>query len=185
MIAKGHDYPNVGLSIIVGMDYMMQIPDYRSHETSFSLLYQVAGRSGRKFRGDVLVQTKDSQIIHELWGDYTKVLYYLLSTRNPLYPPFCRFALLRFGHSSGKIAYNLANEFATLLQKAYNENTCKFEIVGVSEAGIFKVKKKYYYQILLRSYNNFILQKALHTAMSLATKEMQSYIDIDIDPLSF
>lgn len=184
MIAKGHDYPNVGLSIIVGMDYMMQIPDYRSHETSFSLLYQVAGRSGRKFRGDVLVQTKDSQIIHELWGDYTKVLYYLLSTRNPLYPPFCRFALLRFGHSSDKIAYNLANEFATLLQKAYNE-TCKFEIVGVSEAGIFKVKKKYYYQILLRSYNNFILQKALHTAMSLATKEMQSYIDIDIDPLSF
>lgn len=185
MIAKGHDYPNVGLSIIVGMDYMLQIPDYRSHETSFSLLYQVAGRSGRKGHGDILVQTKDSQIIHELWGDYTKVLCYLMSARNPLYPPFCRFALLRFGHSSEQIARNLAQDFATLLQKAYNENICKFEIVGVSEAGVFKVKKKYYYQILLRSYNNLALQKALQHALCHATKDMQNCIDIDIDPLSF
>lgn len=185
MIAKGHDYPNVGLSIIVGMDYMLQIPDYRAHETSLSLLYQVAGRSGRKGHGDILVQTKDSQIINELWGDYTKVLCYLLSTRNPLYPPFCRFALLRFGHSIEQKARNLAQDFAALLQKVRNDNICQFEIVGVSEAGVFKIKKKYYYQILLRSYSNFTLQQALQYAMHHATKDMQSFMDIDIDPLSF
>lgn len=185
MIAKGHDYPNVGLSIIIGMDYMLQIPDYRSHETSLSLLYQVAGRSGRKGHGDILLQTKDSQIIHELWGDYTKVLCYLLETRNPLYPPFCRFALVRFGHSSEQKAKNLAQDFATLLHKVHDESKYPFEIVGVSEAGVLKVKKKYYYQILLRSYQNLILQKALQSALHYATKDMQIFMDIDIDPLSF
>ena len=185
MIAKGHDYPNVTLSIIIGMDYMLQIPDYRAHETSFSLLYQVAGRSGRKKHGNILVQTKDFELINNLWGDYTKVLHYILHERNPLYPPFCRLALLRFGHSSEKKAHNLAKEFASILHKIQCENDYAFEIVGVSEASIFKIKKKYYYQILLRSYNNLTLQKALQHALKYATKDIKNCVDIDIDPLSF
>lgn len=185
MIAKGHDYPNVTLSIIIGMDYMLQIPDYRAPETSLSLLYQVAGRSGRKKNGDILVQTKDSELISNLWGDYTKVLHYILHERNPLYPPFCRLALLRFGHTIEKKAYCIAKKFAEFLHKIQCENTYSFEIVGVSEASIFKLKKKYYYQILLRSYNNLILQKVLQYALNHATKDVKNYIDIDIDPLSF
>lgn len=185
MIAKGHDYPNVTLSIIIGMDYMLQIPDYRAHETSLSLLYQVAGRSGRKKHGNILVQTKDADTIHNLWGDYTKVLHYILHERNPLYPPFCRLALLRFGHSNEKKAHNLAKEFASILHKIQCEDNYAFEIVGVSEASIFKIKKKYYYQILLRSYSNFTLQKALQHALKHATKDIKNCIDIDIDPLSF
>lgn len=185
MIAKGHDYPNVGLSIIVGMDYMLQMPDYRAHEISLALLYQVAGRSGRKGHGDILVQTKDSNIVHDLWGDYTKVLNYLLESRKSMYPPFCRFALIRFSHKNEKKALTLAQDFAAILQRAYDKNTCKFEIVGVGEAGIFKIKSKYYYQILLRSYKNMTLQKVLHYAMQYATKDMKNCMDIDIDPLSF
>ncbi|MCI5786342.1 MAG: primosomal protein N' [Helicobacter trogontum] len=185
MIAKGHDYPNVTLSIIVGMDYMLHIPDYRAYETSLSLLYQVAGRSGRKQHGSIIVQTKDSKVINSLWGDYTKVLHYILNERNPLYPPFCRLALLRFGHDDEQKAHHLAKKFAEILYSIQDENTYKFEVVGISEASIFKVKKKYYYQVLLRSYSNFMLQKAIQHALSYATKDMQQCIDIDIDPLSF
>ncbi len=185
MIAKGHDYPNVALSIVIGMDYMLQIPDYRAHELSFSLLYQVAGRSGRKQHGDILVQTRDPQIIHELWGDYTKVLNYILQARNPLYPPFCRFGLIKFGHNKEKKAQQLATDFAIILQEIHTNNMYNFEIIGVSEASVLRVNRKYYYQILLRSYSNLILQKVLQHALHNATKDMQKYIDIDIDPLSF
>ena len=47
MIAKGWDLGNVRLVGIVNADIGLHLPDYRSGETTFSLITQVAGRTGR------------------------------------------------------------------------------------------------------------------------------------------
>lgn len=58
LIAKGLDYPNVGLVGIISADVTLNIPDFRSPERTFQLLTQGAGRSGRGDReGRVIVQT--------------------------------------------------------------------------------------------------------------------------------
>ena len=58
MIAKGLDFPNVTLVGVLNADIGLNFPDFRSSETTFSLLNQVLGRSGRGNKeGKVLIQT--------------------------------------------------------------------------------------------------------------------------------
>ena len=59
MIAKGHDFANVGLVVILNSDSQILSPDARAKERLFSTLMQVAGRAGRHGdRGLVLIQTR-------------------------------------------------------------------------------------------------------------------------------
>jgi len=59
MLSKGHDYSNITLSVIMGLDYILGLADYRARERAMSLLFQIAGRSGRAKEADVIVQTGD------------------------------------------------------------------------------------------------------------------------------
>ncbi len=58
MVAKGHDFPEVTLSVILDADATLRFPDFRAEERTFSLVTQLAGRSGRgSAGGKVIVQT--------------------------------------------------------------------------------------------------------------------------------
>lgn len=59
IIAKGHDFKNVGLVVILNADAQLLSPDPRAKEKLFSTLMQVAGRAGRQnSQGTVLIQTR-------------------------------------------------------------------------------------------------------------------------------
>ncbi len=58
MVAKGHDFPDVTLGVVLDADSTLRFPDFRAEERTFALVAQLAGRSGRGGRGGkVLVQT--------------------------------------------------------------------------------------------------------------------------------
>ena len=58
MVAKGHDFPDVVLGVVVDADATLRFADFRAEERTFALIAQLAGRSGRGDRpGRVLVQT--------------------------------------------------------------------------------------------------------------------------------
>ncbi len=58
MVAKGHDFPDVGLGIVLDADGTLRFPDFRAEERTFALVTQLAGRVGRGDAGGrVLVQT--------------------------------------------------------------------------------------------------------------------------------
>jgi primosomal protein N' (replication factor Y) (superfamily II helicase) len=58
MVAKGHDFPDVALGIVIDADQTLRFPDFRAEERTFALVTQLAGRTGRGRRpGRVLVQT--------------------------------------------------------------------------------------------------------------------------------
>jgi primosomal protein N' (replication factor Y) len=58
MVAKGHDFADVTLSVVIDADASLRFPDFRAEERTFALIAQLAGRSGRgEAGGRVLVQT--------------------------------------------------------------------------------------------------------------------------------
>jgi primosomal protein N' (replication factor Y) len=60
MVAKGHDFPDVTLGVVLDADSTLRFPDFRSEERTFALVAQLAGRSGRgPGGGRVVVQALD------------------------------------------------------------------------------------------------------------------------------
>jgi primosomal protein N' (replication factor Y) (superfamily II helicase) len=60
MVAKGHDFPEVTLGVVLDADATLRFPDFRAEERTFALVAQLAGRSGRGPRGGrVIVQALD------------------------------------------------------------------------------------------------------------------------------
>ena len=58
MVAKGHDFPDVTLGVVIDADGTLRFPDFRAEERTFALVAQLAGRAGRgPGGGRVIVQT--------------------------------------------------------------------------------------------------------------------------------
>ncbi|WP_320669921.1 replication restart helicase PriA [Patulibacter defluvii] len=97
MIAKGHDFPDVELGVVVDADATLRFPDFRSQERTFQLVAQLAGRAGRGggpsgTPATVLVQTRspdDRALRHAARHDAHGFLVEELERRRQLdYPPF-------------------------------------------------------------------------------------------------
>ena len=100
MLAKGHDFPNMTLALILDTDGALYSPDFRATERLFAQLMQVAGRAGRADKaGRVLIQTAfpDHPLFRYLQRhDYSGYARELLAERRQLeLPPFTRQVLLR------------------------------------------------------------------------------------------
>ena len=95
ILAKGHDFSNVTLIVLLEVDQILNLPDFRAGERVFQLLVQSAGRAGRgRLPGRVLLQTRRSNhaiITAGLQQDYQLFAQKELSFRAALgYPPFSR-----------------------------------------------------------------------------------------------
>jgi primosomal protein N' (replication factor Y) len=92
MVAKGHDFPDVSLGVVLDADATLRFPDFRAEERTFALIAQLAGRAGRGGSGRVLVQTiapEARAIEHAARHDSGGFLSGELERRQALsYPPF-------------------------------------------------------------------------------------------------
>ena len=58
MVSKGHNFPNLALVGMIGVDTILSFPDYRASERLFQLMTQTAGRAGRDINNSqVFIQT--------------------------------------------------------------------------------------------------------------------------------
>jgi primosomal protein N' (replication factor Y) len=92
MVAKGHDFPDVKLGVVLDADATLRFPDFRAEERTFALIAQLAGRVGRGGEGRVLVQTiapEARAIVYAARHDSDGFLDGELERRAALrYPPF-------------------------------------------------------------------------------------------------
>jgi primosomal protein N' (replication factor Y) len=92
LVAKGHDFPDVTLGVVLDADATLRFPDFRAEERTFAMVAQLAGRAGRGSAGRVLVQTlapEASAIRFAAGHDADGFLAAELARRRALrYPPF-------------------------------------------------------------------------------------------------
>ncbi len=173
MLSKGHDYANITLSVIMGLDYILGLADYRARERAVSLLIQIAGRSGRAKEAQVMIQTNNKEMFIPYLNDYEKFLEEELLFVEDLYPPFVTLARILIADKDRVKAETLTAETVHKLS-GFEE----IEIVGHGKAPIERIANKYRYTILLRSPKRVPLLKALHSINHRG-------IEIDIDPVEF
>lgn len=174
MLSKGHDYADITLSVIMGLDHILGLADYRARERAMSLFVQIAGRSGRAKASEVIVQTGDEAFFRDYLGDYENFIKDELSFLEMMhYPPFASLARILIAHKDESKASKITLDTVSKL-KPFDE----VEIVGHGKAPVEKIANKYRFNILLRAKSRVPLLKLLH---AVDCKE----IEIDMDPVEF
>ena len=173
MLSKGHDYHNVKLAVVLGIDSILKMNSYKAREKALSLLIQISGRSGRKGEGEVVIQTQNSEFFEFYLGnrDYKEFLDEELTFREELYPPFYKLAKILFAHTNGLKVKDEFDKYTKILKS--NEN---IEVVGANQSPIFKLANKYRYEIIVRSKNVKPLLEVLHSIES-------DMVSIDMDTI--
>ena len=191
MVAKGLDFPKVGLVGVLSADQSLYSDDYRSYETTFSLLTQVIGRAGRRQeQGLAVVQTytPDNAVIAlSAQQDYPG-FYELenLSRKTMHYPPYADLFLFGFTGLQEQRVRLAANKMLQLLRSCAMGEYADLPVIALdpTPAAVVKVAGKYRYKMLVKARNTKrmrdMVRQLLHTLHSDASvRGVTAYVDIN------
>lgn len=186
IVSKGLDFDNVTLVGVINADTSLNIPDFRSSETTFSLLAQVAGRAGRSTKeGEVIIQTfnPDHYAIqytkkHDYLGFYNKEMFI---RRELKYPPFYYICYLKISGKDSDYIYGEVNKIKKVLENKL-ENTI---ILGPSPCVIFKLNNIYRYGIILKYKKEDNLREVLDKIIDHYKDNSKLKLDINFNPSHF
>jgi primosomal protein N' (replication factor Y) len=169
MIAKGHDYQNIGLVAVLDADSRLYSADFRAAERLFSQLVQVAGRAGRSGvsgdrGGDIYIETQypESPVFQYLLRhDIDGFLAFTASEREEAkLPPYSYQALI---HAEGKNlekAIQFLNELKARM-KGRGMITKELKVYDPVPKPVMRVAGSERAQLLIESANRKTLQEAL------------------------
>jgi primosomal protein N' (replication factor Y) (superfamily II helicase) len=181
MIAKGFHFPSVTLVGVLNADAPLSIPDFRSGESVFQLLTQVAGRSGRSdLPGAVILQTfLPDHLVLKLAAaqDYDAFYKGEIEERRLFgFPPFTHLIKCLFVSPDPKIAEENAKEAHAYLAKSLPPFA---QALTPGPCGHPKIKDHYRFQFLIKTTK---IDPLIQILQSIPQTSAQ--IKIDIDPLS-
>ena len=169
MIAKGHDYQNIGLVAVLDADSRLYSADFRAAERLFAQLVQVAGRAGRsgalgETGGDIYIETQypESPVFQYLLRhDVDGFLAFTGGEREEAkLPPYSYQALI---HAEGK-SLDKAIEFLNELKarmKSRGMVTKELKVYDPVPKSVMRVAGSERAQLLIESGNRKTLQEAL------------------------
>jgi primosomal protein N' (replication factor Y) (superfamily II helicase) len=185
MVGKGHDFPDVVLSVLLDADAALRFPDFRAEERTFALVAQLAGRSGRGERGGrVLVQTLAPEapaIRCAAAHDAAGFLAGELERRRALrYPPYSHLVRVELTASEPAPAQRAAEELAGELEAAVPAGT---DLLG--PAPRFRVRGRHRRQVLLKAADRDGTVAAVRAAVEglAASRRLRGVaLAVDVDP---
>ena len=185
MVAKGHDFPDVVLSVVLDADATLRFPDFRAEERTFALVAQLAGRSGRSERGGrVLVQTlapHAAAIRHAAAHDAEGFLAGELERRRALrYPPFSHLLRIELTSPDAVHVETVAAKARDALLEGLPRDT---EVLG--PAPRFRVRARHRRQLMLKSQRREETVAAVREVVEgmAAARELRGVsVSVDVDP---
>lgn len=186
MIAKGLHFPSVTLVGILNCDATLNIPDFRSSETVFQLVTQVAGRAGRgEVPGEVILQTylpENKTIQLAAAGDYENFFQEELQVRQFFhYPPVTNMIKVAFSGKDQKQTYEYAEKVRAWLMAGVENH---FEWHQVIPSGYAKIKGQYRYQFLVRGRQLSAVQHKLDIFRQADAVNRKINMRVDVNPIS-
>lgn len=179
MIAKGLDFPNVTLVGVFNADGPLQRTDYRSVETTFDLIVQAAGRSGRNGYGEVYVQAYDIDhygvqlaVKQDYIGFFNNEMKYRHIGK---YPPYYYMVALVFSSKQDELCHQQAIAAGDYFKQ---DNTIR--ALGPSQ--LLKKKDEYRYRVILKGKDKDELINKAVAYYQQAEKNNKVNIFIDVDP---
>jgi primosomal protein N' (replication factor Y) (superfamily II helicase) len=182
MVAQGHDFPEVSLAVVQDADATLRFPDFRSEERTFSLVAQLAGRSGRgPAGGRVLVQTMCPEagcLRHAAAHDAEGFLREELERRSALgYPPFADLVRIVASGQDQAAADAAANAVGERVEAA------GFKLLG--PAPLFRLKDQARSMMLMKTRERADAVAAVGDAAKAAAKGGRLRgvsLSVDVDP---
>lgn len=186
MVAKGLHFPLVTLVAILNSDASLNFPDFRAAETSFQLITQVSGRSGRgAIGGEVLIQTSmpdNSTIQHAASHNFENFYADEIAVREMFgYPPFSQMGKISLSGPNEKQALEAAEQFRFELIRQLPGS---FQVHPVIPAGHAKVKNKFRFQFLIRGPTVYAMSRSIEIAAQQIKLHRAISTTVDINPLS-
>ena len=186
IVSKGLDFDNVTLVGVINADTSLNIPDFRSSETTFSLLAQVAGRAGRSDKeGEVIIQTFNPEhyaIQYTKKHDYLGFYNREMSIRRELkYSPYYYICYVKISGKDNKYIY----EESLKITKLFHNKLINMIILGPSPCTIFKLNNIYRYGIILKYKKEEDLREVLNKVIEHYKDNRNIKIDVNFNPSHF
>ncbi|TAL89814.1 MAG: primosomal protein N' [Candidimonas sp.] len=191
MVAKGHDFANLGLVGVLNADAMLFAQDFRAPERLFAQLMQVAGRAGRHVQGgQVIIQTDyPEQPVYQalLQHDYAGFAQYSLAERESIgLPPYAFQALLTAEARELNLALAFLAQARVLLQEQAGADASGLTLYDPVPLRVVRVANIERAQLLVESPHRPVLQAFLTqwsaALPALAAKARVRY-QLEVDPL--
>ncbi|HYV14641.1 MAG TPA: primosomal protein N' [Conexibacter sp.] len=183
MVAKGHDFPDVTLGVVLDADQTLRFPDFRAEERTFALIAQLAGRAGRGGDGNgrVLVQTLTPEapsIAAASHHDSEGFLAGELERRRALaYPPFA--SLIRVVCSSEQ------EGAATAAAEAVRERIVAADATVLGPAPLFRLRGRERSQLVIKATRRRAAVAAVAAAVDAVARSpvgRRASLSVDVDP---
>jgi primosomal protein N' (replication factor Y) (superfamily II helicase) len=185
MVAKGHDFSDVALGIVLDADATLRFPDFRAEERTFALVAQLAGRVGRGAEGHVLVQTlapEARSLLDAAAHDSDGFLAGELERRRALsYPPYAHLARVVCSAVDGEPALRAASALAAALQPARRSG--QLSLLG--PASLFRLRGRERQALVVKSADRAGAVRAIDAAVqAVASDRAHAGVSfaVDVDP---
>jgi primosomal protein N' (replication factor Y) len=183
MVAKGHDFPDVTLGVVVDADATLRFPDFRADERTFALIAQLAGRAGRGPRGGrVLVQTTAPDapaIVAAARHDTSGFLAGELERRRALdYPPFADLIRVVCSSATAGAPRAAAGQIAEQAAGARGATV-------LGPAPLFRLRGRHRSQLVVKAHDRGAAVAAVRAAVDRAAKLREHRgvaFSVDVDP---
>src|SRR3954447_405400 len=182
MVAKGHDFPDVTLGVVLDADATLRFPDFRAEERTFALVAQLAGRSGRGERGGrVVVQALDPSaeaLRFAASHDADGFLEAELRRRELLsYPPH--------GHLIRVVCSSTEEGPEVDAAKAIRDRVSEAGVPALGPAPLFRRQARHRAQLVVRSQDRAeaiaAVRDAVETVAAMREHAAASFA-VDVDP---
>lgn len=186
IITKGHHFPNLMMVGVIDADIGLFGENIRALETTFQLLHQVGGRSGREQnQGTVCIQTyfPNSQFMQLVQkNDFISFINYELEQRKQAnLPPFSRAVKILISSHNKTHAEKYANQLRFIVPC---ENK-QIRLLGPVDARIAQINKEHRIRMLLLAEKSFDINSYITNWLKSVKKPSNTKIKIDVDPYDF
>ena len=199
MVTKGLDFDNVSVVGVLDADTMLNIPDFRSHERTYQVLVQVAGRAGRSlpstfalsplpFASPVVIQTRSADaetIAYVVNNDYESMFRTQMEERRLFhYPPYYRLINIYLRHHDAARVELLANDMASMMRRIFGDR-----LLGPDRPAVSRVHSMYIRKLMLKIEKNASAAKVRTLLFEIQSRLMQQpsanglQVYYDVDPM--